>query len=77
MYPIPTTPLNLNLISISGKTREHIWTVRIMPLTFLKKDFFQPINSIKPRREWGTCTPFLQIFRNWVFTALKLKNLST
>ena len=32
-----------------------------MPLTLLSKDFFQPVNSQKPRTERGICIPFRHV----------------
>ena len=38
-----------------------------MPLTFIKKRFFQPVNGQKPRTEWGTCTSFLHIPHSYMY----------
>ena len=55
MYHIPTI-WEMAICTKNSKIQAHRWKVRIIPRTFnlAQKRFFQPVNSQKPRTEWGT-----------------------
>ena len=55
MYPIPTTPSNLNFRRNPSKYMENSNNAPIIPaFNLAQKRFIQRVNSQKPCTEWGT-----------------------
>ena len=55
MYPIPTTPSNLNFRRNPSKYMESSNNAPIIPaFNLAQKRFIQRVNSQKPCTEWGT-----------------------